>query len=109
MRGWSSHDGASSGSEAGEDNDEDEESRAWVDLKINEVHVFCVSIDVRSFKANMHLPMRSANVFLRVMLPPEIVRLAVESCNTSSKVTAPLRTHPPVLVSRGTEVNISNG
>ena len=106
MRGWSSHDGTSSGSEAGEDNDEDE---AWVDLKSKEIHVFCVSVDVRSFKANMHLPMRSANVFLRVMLPPEIVRLAVESCNTSSKVTAPLRTHPPVLVNRGTEVNISNG
>lgn len=75
----------------------------------SEARLFCISVDVRSFKANMHLPMRSANVFVRVALPPEIVRVAVESCAMSSKVTAPLRTHPPVLVSRGTEVSISNG
>ncbi|XP_073396209.1 uncharacterized protein [Physcomitrium patens] len=72
-------------------------------------HLFCIGINVRSFKAAQHLPLRSVNAFVRVFLPPEIVRPALEVCKLPSRVTAPLRTHPPVFVERGTEVTFTNG
>lgn len=97
MRGWESNNGNSSSEEEGKELTRREEAR-----------LFCISINVCSFKATQHLPMRSVNLFVRVVLP-EVVRAAVEASDLPSKLTASLRTHPPVLVERGTEVNISNG
>ncbi|CAK9198812.1 unnamed protein product [Sphagnum troendelagicum] len=74
-----------------------------------ELRVFRVVIHLRSFKASMMLPRRSVNAYVRLLLPSQIVQLAVASSQASSKLTTPLRTHPPVPVDRGTEVNIPNG
>jgi len=74
-----------------------------------ELRVFRVVIHLRSFKASMLLPRRSVNAYVRLLLPSQIVQLAVASSQASSKLTTPLRTHPPVPVDRGTEVNIPNG
>lgn len=104
MRGWESNNGNSSEGSEGEG----KEITRKVEAEEEEARLFCISINVCSFKATQHLPMRSVNLFVRVVLP-EIVRAAVEACDLPSKITASLRTHPPVLVERGTEVNISNG
>jgi hypothetical protein len=74
-----------------------------------ELRVFRVVIHLRSFKASMMLPRRSVNAYVRLLLPSQIVQLAVASSQASSKLTTPLRTHPPVPVDRGSEVNIPNG
>lgn len=100
MRGWESNNGNSSEGSEGEARE--------ITSREEEARLFCISINVCSFKATQHLPMRSVNLFVRVVLP-EIVRAAVGASELPSKITASLRTHPPVLVERGTEVNISNG
>jgi len=99
MSGWESNNENSSGREG---------EKKEMTSREEEARLFCISMNICSFKATHHLPMRSVNLFVRVVLP-EIVRAAVEASDLPSKITASLRTHPPVLVERGTEVNISNG
>ncbi|MCO5608663.1 hypothetical protein L7F22_062877 [Adiantum nelumboides] len=76
-----------------------------------DVRMFRLSVDVRNFKAGLRLPMKAINACVRVVLPPEIVRLAMATPNSANaaKLTAPLRTHPPVMAQKGSEVTLSNG
>jgi hypothetical protein len=98
-----------------EGEESDEKPTHWEDAEhdkeddTTELRVFRVVIRLRSFKASMMLPRRSVNAYFRLLLPSQIVQLAVASSQASSKLTTPLRTHPPVPVDRGTEVNIPNG
>lgn len=80
-------------------------------IEDGEVRVFRVSVDVRSFRAGGRLPSRAVNVFVRVVLPQSIVKLAMASpySANAAKLTAPLRSHPPVLVAKNSEVMIPNG
>lgn len=100
MKGWESNPENLSGGDVGEARN--------IGSREVEARLFCISINVCSFKATQHLPMRSVNLFVRIVLP-EIVRAVVEASDLPSKITASLRTHPPVLVERGTEINIPNG
>ena len=76
-----------------------------------EVRMFRLSVDVRSFKAGLRLPMKAINACVRVFLPPQIVKLALSTPNSANaaKLTAPIRTHPPVIIQKGSEVALSNG
>ncbi|KAH9537817.1 hypothetical protein CY35_16G071600, partial [Sphagnum magellanicum] len=107
LKGWGSHDSSLSGSE-GKDGDASQQD-VYIKNMNDKGRLFSISIDVRSFKANLHLPIASANVIVRVVLPPELVRLATSSCNASATVMTPLLTHPPIQVNKGTEVIIPNG
>ncbi|BBN08012.1 centrosomal protein CEP120 [Marchantia polymorpha subsp. ruderalis] len=80
-------------------------------MKDEELRHFRIGIDVRSFKANLRLQMRAVNVYVRVLMPQQLVNLGLASPLTGnvSKLTTPHRTHPPVAVQRGTEVTIPNG
>ncbi|KAL3686860.1 hypothetical protein R1sor_013169 [Riccia sorocarpa] len=72
---------------------------------------FRIGIDVRSFKANLRLQMRAVNVYVRVLMPQQLVNLGLASRvpGSVSKLTTPHRTHPPVAIHRGMEVAIPNG
>ncbi|CAK9264273.1 unnamed protein product [Sphagnum jensenii] len=107
LKGWGSHDSSSSGSE-GKDGDASQQ-HVFIKNMNDKSQLFSISIDVRSFKANLHLPIASANVIVRVVLPPELVRLATSSCNASATIMTPHLTHPPIQINKGTEVIIPNG
>ncbi|KAI5058018.1 hypothetical protein GOP47_0026188, partial [Adiantum capillus-veneris] len=76
-----------------------------------DVRMFRLIVDVRSFKARLRLPMKAINACVCVVVPPEIVKLAMATPNSANaaKLTAPLRTHPPVMAQKGSEVTLSNG
>ncbi|KAL2628806.1 hypothetical protein R1flu_013492 [Riccia fluitans] len=76
-----------------------------------DMRYFRIGIDVRSFKANLRLQMRAVNVYVRVLMPQQLVNLEIAARVPGgvSKLTIPHRTHPPVAIQRGMEVTIPNG
>ncbi|KAL2613406.1 hypothetical protein R1flu_025098 [Riccia fluitans] len=72
---------------------------------------FRIGINVRSFKANLRLQMRAVNLYVRILMPQQLVNLGIAARvpGSVSKLTLPHQTHPPVAIQRGMEVTIPNG
>ena len=73
------------------------------------LHLFSLTTDVRSFKSTRRMPFPTASVVVRLTLPASLLEAVELGGRTHAAVATPVRTNPPVTVSRASEVTLQNG
>jgi centrosomal protein CEP120 len=73
------------------------------------LHLFSLTTDVRSFRSSRRMPFPTASIVVRLTLPHCLLDAVELGGRTPAAVATPVRTNPPVTVSRASEVMLQHG
>jgi centrosomal protein CEP120 len=73
------------------------------------LHLFSLTSEVRSFKSTRRMPVPTASVVVKLVLPAPLLDSVELGGRAPHSVAVPVRTNPPATVTRASEVTLQNG